>query len=117
MMNKSIGSALLALTLVAAIPAHAESDEELKQQLEAQKQINELLKQRIHTLEAQHHSERGTQPDRPPRNLLRSRHENRGGPGTLPVSLEHLDETIVPRVEQQVKRIATIGPLSTVTPL
>lgn len=34
-------------------PAHAETVEELKQQLEAQKQITELLKQRIRTLEAQ----------------------------------------------------------------
>jgi Putative MetA-pathway of phenol degradation len=34
-----------------AIPGYAQTDQELKQQLEAQKNINELLKQRIRTLE------------------------------------------------------------------
>ena len=41
----------IGLSLNAA--AYAQSSEELKQQLEAQKQINELLKQRIHKLEAE----------------------------------------------------------------
>ena len=42
-----------ACILIAAVPAHAQTVEELRQQLEAQKQINELLKQRIRTLEKQ----------------------------------------------------------------
>ena len=44
--------ALLLSTLMVA-PASGQTIEELKQQLEAQKQINELLKQRIRTLESQ----------------------------------------------------------------
>lgn len=47
------------LILVAAAPVHAQTVEELKQQLEAQKQINELLKQRIRTLEKQAADKRG----------------------------------------------------------
>ena len=43
----------LCLTILTLNPAHAETVEELKQQLEAQKQITELLKQRISTLESQ----------------------------------------------------------------
>ncbi len=41
------------LLLIAAAPVHAQTVEELKQQLEAQKQIVVLLKQRIRTLEKQ----------------------------------------------------------------
>ena len=43
----------LAILLFAALPAGAETIEELKAQLEAQKQINELQRQRIETLEAE----------------------------------------------------------------
>ena len=39
--------------LIAAAPVHAQSVEELEQQLEAQKQINELTRQRVRTLEKQ----------------------------------------------------------------
>jgi hypothetical protein len=39
--------------LVATTPGYAQTEEELQQQLEAQKQINELLKQRIRALEQQ----------------------------------------------------------------
>ena len=44
---------LFACALVMATPAAAQTVEELKAQLEAQMQINELLKQRIRTLEAE----------------------------------------------------------------
>jgi hypothetical protein len=43
----------LAIFLIAALPAGAETLEELKAQLEAQKQINALQRQRIETLEAE----------------------------------------------------------------
>ena len=43
----------LAAFLFAALPAGAETIEELKAQLEAQKQINALQRQRIETLEAE----------------------------------------------------------------
>jgi hypothetical protein len=43
----------LAILLIAALPAGAETIEELKAQLEAQKQINALQRQRIETLEAE----------------------------------------------------------------
>jgi hypothetical protein len=49
---KSIFTACL-LVLMAVVPVHAQSVEELNQQLEAQKQITELLKQRIRSLEKQ----------------------------------------------------------------
>ena len=41
----------LCIPLYTLTPAYAETVDELKQQLEAQKQITELLKQRIRTLE------------------------------------------------------------------
>lgn len=41
------------IMLLAAVPAYAQSVEELQQQLDAQKQMNELLKQRVRTLEKQ----------------------------------------------------------------
>ena len=44
---------LFACALVMASPAAAQTVEELKAQLEAQVQINELLKQRIRMLEAE----------------------------------------------------------------
>ena len=55
---------LSALCILAAIPAIAATPDELKAQLEAQKQINELLKQRIETLEAEL---AGRKPAAPPR--------------------------------------------------
>ena len=50
-MKLHVGLITLCLTLLILNPAHAETIEELKQQLEAQRQITELLKQRIRTLE------------------------------------------------------------------
>lgn len=56
-----IYSGLIAICLSSLIltSAHAETIEELQQQLEAQKQIVELLKQRIRTLEAQTREKQG----------------------------------------------------------
>jgi type II secretory pathway pseudopilin PulG len=44
---------VLALLMLPAWPAASQTVEELKAQLAAQKQINELLKQRVETLEAE----------------------------------------------------------------
>ena len=49
----------LCLSLLMLTPAYAETIDELKQELEAQKQINELLKQRIRILEAQTKEKQG----------------------------------------------------------
>ncbi|MEJ2333956.1 MAG: hypothetical protein P8Y08_14415 [Desulfobulbaceae bacterium] len=41
------------IILITALPTHAQSVDELRQQLDTQKQINEVLKQRIRSLEKQ----------------------------------------------------------------
>jgi hypothetical protein len=43
----------ISIILITALPTHAQSVDELRQQLDTQKQINEVLKQRIRSLEKQ----------------------------------------------------------------
>jgi hypothetical protein len=58
-MKKHLSYITIYLSILTLTPAYAETVDELKQQLEAQKQINELLKQRIRILEAETKEQQG----------------------------------------------------------